>query len=201
MPIETIVLRPTVGSNNQILWELCNENNCGGPGSSTNDDYPVVEVLGRDTLVIFQIEENSDNPHGIRFANASSAQTNASDAIWVRPGQGNKPPEKGMNSNGQFVNASLPNPQTLVFSDKNDRPAPQWFTYQLNFVDERGQPVDPIDPEIKNGGSGMTEPTDGTGFGGTGVSQSLWNAETIIVALVAAVILLIIGGLIGRATK
>ena len=80
-------------------------------------------------------------------------------------GQGQHPSHQGNNSNGQIVNPQLTDATTLTFTDLNHGQGVSWLSYRLNFVKNGSQAVNPIDPDIKNGGSAFWGAAPGTGCG------------------------------------
>ncbi|MFP5329892.1 MAG: hypothetical protein ACLGHC_07130, partial [Alphaproteobacteria bacterium] len=85
----------------------------------------------------------------------------------------------------------------LLVVNKNDNPMSQGkleLHYQLNF-----DGYDPLDPIIENGGKPLIEP--GKKDLGTALSTVSWNAQSIGIAILAVVVLLFLGGLIGRILK
>ena len=172
-----------------IQWVLCDvtANKCGGPGANPQSAYPVIDLptntVGYDFTVTIK------NPMGISFAPANQPPTypqSGDDALWVMVGQGQHPNHQGNNSNGQIVNPQLTDATTLTFTDLNHGQGASWFSYRLNFVKNGNQAVNPIDPDIKNGGSGLW-----AGAGAPSTSSMLMTA-----AVVAAIVALIVSALV-----
>lgn len=78
----------------------------------------------------------------------------SSDPLWVNEG-GPCPKQSGINT-VQIENV-VPNGSVLTFTDLNVGKECT-LIYQLNFVDRDKNPVEPLDPEIKNGGTNIASP-------------------------------------------
>lgn len=121
-------------------------------------------------------------------AHAENVTFDKNDPIWVREGV---KPDQDNNTHKQVpVELVTEDGKELVILDLNNNPEttpPLKLHYRLNF-----DGYDDLDPIIENGGgpSLVAERKDGVA----------WNSETIALALAAAVLLLLIGGLIGRMT-
>lgn len=174
--VEIVTVTPS-GSSDNVQWTLCHNTKCGGTALGTA--YPQIDIPqnAKNALVIFSIEGENE----ITFRQATDPY-DASEAFYVEPGKG-KNPGKGVKSDGQFENVTLANGKTLVFNDTNSKDI--WLSYKLHFQQD-GQPVNSIDPDIKNGGSGH------------GVTQGNFLADQssgVIIAL--AVLLFLLGGFVG----
>ena len=132
--------------------------------------------------IIFIIND-TDNI-GVKF------DPTTANAFWVTPGKGQHLGSASHDSANQLGNVTIPTSSVLIVPDKNDNKGsqPLWLSYRLNFVDDNNHPVTPIDPDIKNGG--------GSNF----VSYFL-QPEIVGYTLIAALVVFLIGGLIGRVTK
>jgi hypothetical protein len=138
-----------------VKWELCDvaANACGGSG-----DYPQIILPAKSGPYDFTV--TIKNPiRGIRFAPVANDPTSADAALWVMLGQGQHPHQHGNGSNGQIQNPTLTSATTLKFTDSNSNPSAMWLSYRLNFVDNQNHTVQPIDPDIKNGGTNLFNPT------------------------------------------
>ena len=74
----------------------------------------------------------------------------------------------------------------LTFIDKNNNKVPLILKYQLNFDDQQGNAVTPIDPDITNGGHSFFTPT------------ALLITAAVIAALVSAVVTLVLAPIVAR---
>lgn len=174
----SITVQPKQSSEG-IKWILCEGTNCGGPGTNPPSDYPQIIVPAKTGQHDFTF--TIKNPSfGITFAPDPSSPTSAKAALWVTVGQGQHPGQ-GNNSAGQITNEALSGPAstTLTFTDNNHNPNMMWLSYRLNFVGSQGQTVKPIDPDIKNGGTGL-------GGGGTSASTALIIGIAVIAVLALA---------------
>jgi hypothetical protein len=143
--------------------------------------------------------DKDSGPHLISFElpqNQTTISFDRSDPIWVQAGS--KPTKK---TEHDQIPAWVvtEDGKELVLLDLNDNDSSQGtleLHYQLNFA----SPTKPLDPIIENGGGPKL--TSGTETGARpGCSPIEWDSTTLVVAALAAVILLIVGGLIGRALK
>lgn len=187
-----ITVQPS-NSPTGIQWELCDvvANKCGGPGAKPASAYPVIDLptnqVGYDFTVTIK------NPMGISFAPASKPTTypqSGDPALWVMVGQGQHPNHPGNSSNGQITNPQLTDATTLTFTDLNHGQGASWLSYRLNFVQNNGKAVNPIDPDIKNGGSGL--------WAGAPGSSSVMMTAAVTAAIVALIVSAIVAYLVAR---
>lgn len=133
-----------------------------------------------DWLIVFQLK--GDHAKNVAF--------DVSDPIWVRA---NAKPDQANKTHEQISALHVTGDgKELIVLDRNDNPEttpPLQLHYRLNF-----QGHGPLDPIIENGGG--PNQVYGPPSGGSAFQLS---TETIALALLAAVVLLLIGGLIGRA--
>jgi len=187
-----ITVQPSNGSNG-VQWVLCDvtASNCGGPGANPPTPYPVIDLpknkVGYDFTVTIK------NAAGISFAPANKPTTypqTGDAALWVMMGQGQHPSHQGNNSNGQIVNPQLTDATTLTFTDLNHGQGVSWLSYRLNFVKNGSQAVNPIDPDIKNGGSAFWGAAPGT--------SSAMMTAAVTAAIVALVVAAIVAYIVAR---
>lgn len=184
MPIITAI--PHQAADGTVAWELCVNGICGGPGHAPANAYPLITVPAKTHNPLFVV--NIDDPtHSITFASDASNPYSGANAVGFAVGQGHHH-ASGNNSGGEISNITLASGTTLVFNNANAGHG--WLSYVLNFQ-RNGQPVTSIDPDIKNGGGGNS-------FSFLSVFSTPQSAA---IAIAAAVILVILGVLIGRAWK
>lgn len=175
-PPEMLEARPTLGDDGQVSWELCYKAPPGGQDQCGDSEasYPPVELDAKSGPHMFHVSITNDNTGlGIKFAN---------EPIWIR--KDDKPTASVVDS--QIDNITGAGTTQLNFRDTNSNLDPILLKYRLNFVDQANQEVTPLDPDIKNGGSGH------------GVTQSNFLADTsseMIIGL--AVLLFLLGGFVG----
>jgi len=187
-----ITVQPSNGPAG-VQWELCDvvANKCGGPGAKPASAYPIIDLpankVGYDFTVTIK------NPNGISFAPANGTPTypqSGDAALWVMVGQGQHPSHQGNNSNGQITNPQLMDATTLTFTDLNHGQGASWLSYRLNFSKKDGTPVNPIDPDIKNGGSGL--------WAGAPSSSSVMMTAAVTAAIVALIVSAIVAYFVAR---
>lgn len=89
----------------------------------------------------------------IRLENDTGLKLSYNDARPIDVGEScGCPPPEGIHSD-QICDVNLKSNDMLEFTDRNDG-GPVDLRYQLNFVDGNKQPVDSLDPIIRNGGGG-----------------------------------------------
>ena len=164
--------RPSLDSGtNQVTWTLCKKVQGGEECGSTPETYPSID-LGKGTgATPIQVKIAQDNTGlGIRFA---------PDPLWIQ--KDTKPSCSVMDSQIEQVAGAGPQ---LTFIDKNSEEI--LLKYQLNFVDQGGNAVTAIDPDIKNGGGQILAPSNNF------LADYSSNA---VIALAVALVLL--GGFVG----
>lgn len=164
--------RPSLGSNNEVTWTLCKKVQGGADVcGSTPDTYPSIDLGKGAGATPIQVRIAQDNTGlGIRFSN---------DPLWIQ--KDTKPTCSVIDSQIEQVNGAG---TQLTFVDKNSEEI--LLKYQLNFVDQAGQAVTSIDPDIKNGGGQIID------------SSNNFLADYSTQAVIAlAVLVFLIGGFIG----
>jgi hypothetical protein len=150
---EYISLIPTRDQNNAIQWTMIHD---GKVAQGAN--YPDVDLekgSGNSTITFTIIDLNRT---GIKFDPElvdGTSNPKAINAIWITEGSNTEKVAGPYPS--QIDKVQLQSKATeLVVGDKNS--AEGVFTYQLNFVNpaNTNESVTPIDPEIRNGGTGRT---------------------------------------------
>jgi hypothetical protein len=179
-----VTVLPSQGANG-INWVLCDDaGHCGGPGANPPSDYPTLEVAKGGGPDVFSV--TISNPTlGITFASNPKDPTKADDALWVEMGKGKHPNQKGNGSNGHITDATLTNSTTLTFTDHNHGNS-MWMSYRLNFVGQNNAVVNPIDPDIKNGGGGNFQQWS-TGYSPLGQIAGI-DATGLLIGLIVGLI-------------
>lgn len=177
---------PTL-TNGVVGWELCvvkptDQAACGN--GSKEHPYPDVVVPKDHGAATFQFKITS----GITSPDVTFKQPPASSKIgpiWVQAGT--KPTAPVLDGQIQSANGAGNGHKVLTFSDKNDNSGgPLSLKYQLNFVDQHGNAVTPIDPDITNGGHSFFTPT------------SILITAAVVAALVSALITLVLAPMVAR---
>lgn len=132
-----LTVTPRQTTKNKIEWYLTDGKKTGGPGH-----YPPVDCE-KGKGYKFQIEIVDEDNLGIEFA---------PDPLWVVK-DGPCPQSKSMDPE-QIVDIK-PGTTLLRFKNQN-KGQPCTLRYQLNFVDQQGRKVEPLDPEIRNGGGNVS---------------------------------------------
>jgi len=137
--MEKLDFTPTKNPDGSISWSLCIQ---GGKCSTAPGDFPAVDVGKGNADVKFVVNITNDQTGmGIKFA--------PTNPLWVQ--QGTKPTAPVLDS--QIYGLSGANSTTLNFTDANCNKGDVTLKYVLNFVDNQGKSVNPVDPDIKNGGT------------------------------------------------
>lgn len=139
-------------------------------------------------LVSFELTGNHAQTQNVTFK--------SNDPIWIRPHQ---KPDQSNKTDAQIAGAYVtPDGKNLVVLDLNNNDSNQGeipLHYQLNFNNYGA-----LDPIIENGGKPLIEAMAENDLS-TALSTVKWNAEAIGITLLVLVVLLVIGGAIGRALK
>lgn len=142
-----ITLTPAKQPDGSIQWTMDYQ---GKKGSSPST-YPVIDLKAKEA---HKLTYTISNPPGlsINFDPAmvqSASGKSIHNAIWVQ--ESTKPPQATLS--GQINKVTLKTPTELQIKDDNSG-NPMTLIYQINFVDAAnpGVKVDPLDPELKNGG-------------------------------------------------
>ena len=178
MQLQTLEATPTLGPGNKVNWKLCHTNPSPPKCGTSKADYPVVSLGYNSGAANFQVKIVDDTTgKNIKFAD---------DPIWVKANA--KPTVSGLD--GQIpptsVNGNGDGGKVLTFVDKNDNPSQLLLKYQLNFKGDDG-PVAPIDPDIRNGGTGIVTPPP-SGETGYVDPSAIYFGAAAISALTAAVV-------------
>lgn len=142
-----VYLFPQRNDENVVSWFWL-YNGQSGPASS----FPVIEAKKNSGGhgIYFTVFD----PQGtIKFAGYNGPDT--SKAIAIAEKQPTAPkPKTGIDTKGQVKEITFKEDGNQLFLDNTNKKG-MTLTYTLNFVDSStGQPVTPIDPELKNGGGG-----------------------------------------------
>ena len=148
MPTQNFEATPTLKSG-KVSWKLCHTNPDPDVCGNSKATYPDI-TLGRGTgkhTIEFTIT-NDQTGLGIKFSD---------DPLWIK---------KGGQPTGPVIDPQIEPPTgkgtaVLSFVDKNSKPdkadpGEYVLKYQLNFVDKDNKKVTSIDPDIKNGGTTIT---------------------------------------------
>lgn len=164
MTQKTLNLTPTKDADGIVNWTMCIQGGACSPGPN---QFPPVNLSKGVADVKFTMNIVNDHTGmDIKFA--------PTDPLWVQ--QGAKPKGPGLDT--QIYDLSGGNTKILTFKDANNNHVPATLTYQLNFVDSSGKPVNKaVDPDIHNGGSGFVEQPDWTDFAAYTMAQ--WTALVI----------------------
>lgn len=125
---------PKRNPSGAIEWTLSDGTKSGGHGH-----FPSVALPKKSGAHHFTISIGPDRL-GIEFSK---------DPLWIHEGS-TCPTQSGIDS-AQIKGFKRLNDTQIFFTDLNKGDAVDLW-YQLNFVDSDGKPVNPLDPEIKNGG-------------------------------------------------
>jgi hypothetical protein len=90
------------------------------------------------------------------FAAVPPPQSNPG-PLWVQAST--KPTGPGLNSQINSPNGAQNGNKMLTFVDQNNNQGTLILKYQLNFVDQQGNAVTSIDPDITNGGKTVFRPS------------------------------------------
>ena len=121
--------------NNAIVWSLDNKN---PPKKNSKINLNFGKNTGSQDISVTLLDTTG---LGLKFS---------SDPLWVSE-TGGCPPPAGVNSDQ--IQSVVPAGSLLTFTDTNTKDCN--LIYQMNFVDQANNPVAPLDPEIKNGGTGF----------------------------------------------
>lgn len=150
MKDEYVSLIPTRDAANSIQWTMIYGSHIGQGGGYPDIDLTQGGGNYKITYTIFDV-----NGLGIKFDPTvvdNSAPPKALNAIWIAEGSGSQ--KRAGAYPDQISQVQLQKGASqLVVTDKNSDAVV--LTYQLNFLDGANKPVTPIDPEIRNGGSGF----------------------------------------------
>ena len=177
--------KPTL-VNNVVKWELCvikpqDQAACGD--GSKDHPYPNVTVPLNLKNPTFQFKITNDNT-GLNIGFQQPPTGSSVGPIWVQAAT--KPTGPVLNGQIQNPNGATNGHHVLTFIDKNNNKVPLILKYQLNFDDQQGNAVTPIDPDITNGGHSFFTPT------------ALLITAAVIAALVSAVVTLVLAPIVAR---
>lgn len=191
MQAQNLEATPTL-QGNKVKWTLCHNKQDSKPCGDAPGNYPKVDV-----------EHNADVPFKITIVGDTTGLgiKYASDPLWAQ--WGTQKPSGGWsskpsgNDTDQLVDMNVTNNTVLHFRDTNSKAGD--IKYQLNFVDKNGNKVDPLDPDIRNGGTTPPPPPPpppgATTWGSD--SSSVFITAGVISALVAAVVAYLVVRLMG----
>ena len=177
---------PTLTSG-VVSWQLCvvkptNQAGCGD--GSQDHPYPNVIVAKDHGAATFQFKIISGiNSPDVTFKQPPSSSNIG--PIWVQATQ--KPTGPVLNGQIDSPDGKANGHKVLTFKDKNDNTGgPLVLKYQLNFVDQHGTSVNPIDPDITNGGHSFLTPT------------MILITAAVIAALVSVVVTFVLAPIVAR---
>jgi hypothetical protein len=176
---------PTL-TDGAVSWQLCvvkpsSQAACGD--GSQQHPYPDVTVPPGQGTPTFQYKITNDNT-GLNIAFQQPPASSNIGPIWVQATT--KPTGPVLDAQIQSPNGAGSGHTVLTFADQNSNTGTLVLNYQLNFVDQHGNAVTPIDPDITNGGHGVYS------------AASLLIAAAVVAALVSAVVTLVLAPMVAR---
>ena len=128
---------PAAAKDGSIDWTLCHNGPSEPEVCGQEPFYPVIE-LKPNSGYHFHVDIDDKDNLGVTFSG---------DPLWIQANT--KPTQHVIDAQIRDV---TPGSTTLKFFDRN-KGDPVDLVYQLNFVGRDKQPVESIDPTIKNGGT------------------------------------------------
>lgn len=182
MQAQILDATPTKNSDGSIAWTLCHHQGAGKSCGNQPGSYPAVSVDKADQP--FKITITGDQTDlGIKFA---------SDPMWMQWNAaktgGSWTTKPTGPDGGQIIGVQGAGTQVLQFRDTNSDEGV--ITYQLNFVDKNNNKVNPLDPDIRNGGGNVPPPPPPP------PGATTWGSESSAVLITAAVISALVAAIV-----
>jgi hypothetical protein len=170
--------KPTLNGS-AVTWQLCVTKPTSQAACGTAPNYPGVSVPQGQGNQSFKFTITNDNTQlGIMFAPSPPPQSNPG-PIWAQAGS--KPTGPVLDGQIQTPNGAQNGGKMLTFVDQNNNQGTLILKYQLNFVDQQGNAVTAIDPDITNGGKSVAHPS-----------------QAVILAIAAAILLVVVATVVIR---